>query len=1012
MHACTLAAPRALAAVVWFAIPWAVAAAPLAALPGDRQTLYFSPSEQSPVPQTPGALTDPRTFLSTITGPLSATGQSGPTLDFMQRMLKIDRAKGDVPAQMRDLDRMGTMRARAGDLAAAMHDLQEAVALVKPSTDPVLEANLRTDVGVVDALVGKFPEALQSLERAKTLYGMRMSPPARSTTTPADPLSFAARAALATSLTTVEAARRGLTVTLADLGAIHAHLGQFTEAVSAYEDAQSRVPDQEAVLRGLAATYRQLAMSKQAAGDAKQAARANSQADEYAASARAHGGSDVVALSLLGGDSIALGAPADAASGAPGRPLAATDALAVAQSAATQQIARADAGARQAQSQGRFDDAIADWRKAAIVAGVAGLADARRNAYVQLAGVASQARRPGLAVFYGKRALAALQQQREQLAAMGHDARNAFTVQARPVYERLASALMDLDRLPEARRVLDLLHNDIAGQFAAADDALPDDAAERAFAAHDDALAARWRENAATMATLQREQPYLPANLSDEEMDGVRDKSLENAETMLTAMENAAAGGPSAMTGLRMMMPSVRAQIEPALKPVTCGATTVPASPRARALAARFAALEQRVGTAAGASQGMVPGFPAMGGAMMPPELDRLWCLQHAQASLLAEASTINEATSRALDAAPTFAAADQASLARDRIAAGDHAIALHYLVGDHALRILVTASSGRTVHVVPVERSALQALVTQLRAAMQDPASDPMPSARTLHALLIAPAQPDIERAHAQTLLLSPDDALRAVPFAALHDGQGWLVERTALALADFGAPAAAPKPARAWRVAAFGNTRGNGDLRALHAVDGELHDLVNNPAEGMHGALPGIARLDPAFTAQSLRDALAQHYPVIHIASHFVLSDNGPAESWLLLGDGTHLSLPQLRQGYRFDGVELVTLSACETALDQRDPIYGQQFEGLAGVLHDQGAAAVVATLWSVDDASTGVFMRVMYEAHEQGHASRAESLRQAQRALIDGKIPGSTRKYAHPYFWAPFVLMGAWQ
>lgn len=153
------------------------------------------------------------------------------------------------------------------------------------------------------------------------------------------------------------------------------------------------------------------------------------------------------------------------------------------------------------------------------------------------------------------------------------------------------------------------------------------------------------------------------------------------------------------------------------------------------------------------------------------------------------------------------------------------------------------------------------------------------------------------------------------------------------------------------------------------------------------------------------------------------------------MLLGDGSPLRLQTLQRDYRFDGVDLVTLSACETGLDTSNR-YGQEFEGLAAALRNQGAAAVLASLWSVRDDSTGLLMRRFYAAHEQNKLSRAAALQAAQRQFIDSARPGPAtapergatvlaatapaapdgaagvaRLFSHPYHWAPFVLMGDW-
>jgi CHAT domain-containing protein len=111
----------------------------------------------------------------------------------------------------------------------------------------------------------------------------------------------------------------------------------------------------------------------------------------------------------------------------------------------------------------------------------------------------------------------------------------------------------------------------------------------------------------------------------------------------------------------------------------------------------------------------------------------------------------------------------------------------------------------------------------------------------------------------------------------------------------------------------------------------------------------------------------------------------------------------------------LELLTLSACNTALGMKGD--GREVDGLGILAQRKGAKAVMATLWSVYDPSTIALMRNFYRDWTSGTAvSKAEALRRAQVAFLRGSgeafEQGTRTTYAHPYYWAPFILIGNWQ
>lgn len=389
----------------------------------------------------------------------------------------------------------------------------------------------------------------------------------------------------------------------------------------------------------------------------------------------------------------------------------------------------------------------------------------------------------------------------------------------------------------------------------------------------------------------------------------------------------------------------------------------------------------------------------------------------------------------------------------------GPGTVALYTIVDEDAYRAMLIAPGFESAYETPVKREALRAKVEDFRLALRNRRVDPSPLARELYKTLVGPdLERDLKRLGAKTLMWSLDDVLRYVPVAALQDADGkYLVEQYRTALFT---------PSRAtnlrdnveprWKGLGAGVSKakpgGFGELpgvpRELHAIFGESAPAAaacNGAAAG--GVLAeGKVLLDECFTKESLLAALRPAPRLVHIASHFKFQPGGkPDDSFLLLGAGDaaagRLTLREINR-IDFQGVNLLTLSACETAVgDLR--ANGVEVENFGIDAQRRGAQAVLASLWRVADASTPQLMRDFYREREAGQGmSKAEALQRAQLGLLRGTadapadaaagdpkpetpaamgLGGDTlppfqrdvrRPYAHPYYWAPFILMGNWK
>ena len=361
----------------------------------------------------------------------------------------------------------------------------------------------------------------------------------------------------------------------------------------------------------------------------------------------------------------------------------------------------------------------------------------------------------------------------------------------------------------------------------------------------------------------------------------------------------------------------------------------------------------------------------------------------------------------------------------------------------DRLYLIVVTPGKQAQARYSQITAAELYQKVYEFRQVLMDPKLDPRPLASDLYDSIIAPIQTDLDKAHATTLLFSLDDALRYIPPAALYnpDTKHYLVQdynTSLITLTD----ASPPSPtAAAVTLLGAGVSESQDGMAPLPGVKLEMEAIVHEPGDP-GGLIPGHRIMDDRFTKTSLEgDLKSEKYQIVHIASHFALHPSD-TDSYLLLGDGSHLTVAELkRDPRRFQGVSLLTLSACDTAMEVKSST-GREVEGFGTLAQNLGAHSVLASLWPVSDAVTPQWMEAFY-GYQKSHpkASLAQAARQAQLSLLemsapDTNEPDSTAKrgsvpvntapfaealpfpfdpktpYAHPFYWAPFILIGNWR
>ncbi len=330
----------------------------------------------------------------------------------------------------------------------------------------------------------------------------------------------------------------------------------------------------------------------------------------------------------------------------------------------------------------------------------------------------------------------------------------------------------------------------------------------------------------------------------------------------------------------------------------------------------------------------------------------------------------------------------------------------IEYVVGSDSVMVFVLTPESLLTETIPMDRRDLDSRIELLRDLIRQPNNDRwIKPAQKLAEALIGPIKQRNLLKDVTYLYLVPHGSLNYLPFALLPDGkidgepgQRLIVESYTLAYL----PTAA---------ALVGNDRPSTSTDSLLAIAPSRKNLKYAPAEAQSvndmfepdsNLLLGDRATESAFKN------LAGDFSILHLATHGYFNKLNPLLSGLELekdaDDDGQLELYEILELQL--NADLVTLSACQTALGSgvfSETPAGDDFVGLTRAFIYAGSQTVLATLWQVDDQSTMNFMQGFYTRLKQNNSDKALALALAQREMR------SNQNYQHPYFWAPFILVG---
>jgi CHAT domain-containing protein len=330
----------------------------------------------------------------------------------------------------------------------------------------------------------------------------------------------------------------------------------------------------------------------------------------------------------------------------------------------------------------------------------------------------------------------------------------------------------------------------------------------------------------------------------------------------------------------------------------------------------------------------------------------------------------------------------------RGALSEGEVLVEFHSL--DERLYVWVVRPGGIRGVAIDMPRAALERAVDQFRAAILERRRTADDLARRMYESLLKP----LGLAEGERLVIVPHGALHYMPFQALRDEDRYLIERNPLAVV--------PSASVAVQLA-----RRSSDVRGRLVAFG-------NPANEEKYALPGaereIEKIGTLFDDKRVfvqRDASRQAFRqnagsgrILHVAAHAEVDTVDPLASRILLArDAADPGFLEAREIYelKLGDVSLVTLSACESGLGRI--ARGDEILGFTRSFLTAGVEGMIVSLWPVSDDSTELLMTTLYGELAKG-AQAIDAMRSAQIAVL------KRSRFSHPFFWAPFNLIGDWR
>ena len=370
-------------------------------------------------------------------------------------------------------------------------------------------------------------------------------------------------------------------------------------------------------------------------------------------------------------------------------------------------------------------------------------------------------------------------------------------------------------------------------------------------------------------------------------------------------------------------------------------------------------------------------------------------------------------------------------------LSADKNIVFLEYSVGDSSSFLWVITPTDRHFFRLP-DRKSLQEQVESIRFGLLEPAKTTdkfiISAGYSLYTQLIKPAEPYLSKK--SKLVIIPDGILNYLPFEVLITENK--EESTEVIYSDLPFlvkkyPVCYVQSASVLKtlLSEHGSKTETNPLNTnLIAFGDPFYEIINdtsaisenrfsrleysgleieNIASFFKKGSADIYLRDLATEENVKRNSELKKYKYVHFATHGFIDEKKPDYSSLVLTPGNDSSgedgFLRATEIFNLDmDADLVVLSACQTGLGKL--VRGEGMVGLTRAFMYAGTPAVMVSLWSVSDISTATLMGEFYKNLVKGKLNKTDALRKAQLTMLKDE------KFAHPFYWAPFVLFGDWR